>query len=117
MKIKELRIKNGLSQAELANIANTSQRTISSYEKSNGTQNIAALIKIADYFHTTIDDIVGHEVPYLIDKSLLTNDQIAIIEEIKDLSPINCQLAYAYIQGLKRGEENTEYIKNKFKEE
>lgn len=114
MKIKELRIRHGLSQEELAKIANTSQRTISSYESSAPTQNVEALIKLADYFHTTIDSLVGRDVPYLLDRGLLTNEQNYIIDKIKELSPQDCERVDAFISGLIQGKQQQDYIKWKF---
>lgn len=112
MKIKELRIRNNLSQTELAKIANTSQKTISNYENSEGTQNVEILIKLADYFHTTVDNLLDHEVPYLLDTSTLTDEQNELLEKIKQLSKENCQRVDAYITGLLVAEEEKQKILN-----
>lgn len=60
MKLKELRIKKGINQEELAKIVNTTQRTISNYEKENGTEpTLEMLIKLADYFNVSLDYLCG----------------------------------------------------------
>jgi len=59
-KIKELRIKNNLSQAELAKILNVTTGTIGHYEINDRTPGIDIIIKIADYFNVSVD--------YLLDR-------------------------------------------------
>ena len=49
---------------------------------------MSTLIKLADLHHTTIDDIVGHEVPYLINKSEFTAEQLIAIDEIKKMDKV-----------------------------
>lgn len=100
MKIKQLRLQNNLSQTELAKIAQTSQRTISSYENSNATQNVEALIKIADYFHTTVDNLIDHNVPYLLDTSTFSDTQKNIIKMLKNLNDRQCDKVESYITGM-----------------
>ena len=58
-RLKELRLKRGLTQAELASALNISNRTISMYEQSNSEPNVEILAKIADYFNVTTDFLVG----------------------------------------------------------
>ena len=106
MKLKELRQKNEMSQFELSKILDVSQKSISNYEKGLSTPDIETLIKIADYFHTTIDNLVGHNVPYLLDKSLLSEKQKQLLEQL-----------IAYIMGIKLREEEKENIINKLKGE
>ena len=56
MKLKELRQKRGINQEELAKVVNTTQRTISNYEKNNGTEpTLEMLCKLADYFNVSLD--------------------------------------------------------------
>ena len=56
MKLKELRQKKGINQETLAKVVNTTQRTISNYEKDNGTEpTLEMLIKLADYFNVSLD--------------------------------------------------------------
>lgn len=115
MKIKELRIKNNLSQTELAQKVEISQRSISNYENGLTDPDIETLKKLAQYFHTTIDNLVGLETPYLIDKSQFTQTQLNIIEQIKTLQEEACQKIEAYIIGLKSAEEEKQRIINLYK--
>lgn len=59
MRLKELRKAKGISQLKLATDLSTSQNTISRYETGEREPGIMELIKIADYFHVSIDYLVG----------------------------------------------------------
>lgn len=52
-KIKNLRLKNNLSQLELANILCVSDKTISSWENDRTMPDINFVFKLADIFHTS----------------------------------------------------------------
>lgn len=58
MRLRELRRSKGISQLKLATDLNTSQNTISRYETGEREPGIIELIKIADYFHVSIDYLV-----------------------------------------------------------
>ena len=60
VRLKELRKKKGISQLRLATDLNTTQNTISRYETGEREPGIAELIKIADYFHVSVDYLIGH---------------------------------------------------------
>lgn len=59
MRLKELRKRKGISQLRLATELNTTQNTISRYETGEREPGIAELIKIADYFHVSVDYLIG----------------------------------------------------------
>ena len=58
-RIQDLRIDSDLSQKKIGEILHISQRSYSHYE--TGSRNIAIemLIRLADYYDTTIDYLVG----------------------------------------------------------
>ena len=60
-KLKELREKKGISQAELANILDVAQQTVASWEKEKSSPNYEILQNIADYFHVSTDFLLGHD--------------------------------------------------------
>lgn len=117
MKIKEFRIKNNYSQQEIAKLLNTSQSNYSKYERNEIEPDLKTLIRLADYFHTTIDSLLEHEVPYLLDKSILTNEQSNLIDKITNLNREQCMLVDAYIEGLKVGQQKQQEIIKKLKGE
>ena len=114
MELKTFRKKINKSQADIAQAIGISERTYGNYETCKTDPDIPTLIKLADYFHTTIDSIVGHDVPFLLDRGLLTEQQNYIIDKIKTLSPQECERVEAFIAGLEEGKRQQEYIKWKF---
>lgn len=57
--IRDLREDNDLTQTELGRILNISQRTYSYYEKGEHDIPPEILIKIARYYHTSVDYLLG----------------------------------------------------------
>ena len=58
--IKLLREERGISQQKLADAIGMSQSSINGYENSNIEPDIATLMRMADFFETSIDYITGH---------------------------------------------------------
>lgn len=54
-KIKNLRIKNNLTQSELGKILNVTKPTISKYENNETEANFETIKKISEYFNVTFD--------------------------------------------------------------
>lgn len=55
MRLKELRIKRGISQLKLALDLNMNQNSISRYENGVREADYATLSKFADYFQVSVD--------------------------------------------------------------
>ncbi len=55
MRLKELRKSRGISQLKLAMDLSLNQNNISRYENGDREADYATLIKLADYFHVSID--------------------------------------------------------------
>ncbi|MGN1479977.1 MAG: helix-turn-helix domain-containing protein [Acutalibacteraceae bacterium] len=55
MRLKELRVKKGISQLKLALDLNMNQNSISRYENGVREADYATLIKFADYFDVSLD--------------------------------------------------------------
>lgn len=60
-RLKELRIKENLSQADFAKEIGIPQSIIAKYEKNQIKVTVERLIKIADFFDVTLDYLVGRE--------------------------------------------------------
>lgn len=58
--LKLLRKECGLSQEKLAKCFEMSQQTIYKYESGLSEPDIANLIRLADYFNTSVDYLIGH---------------------------------------------------------
>ena len=104
MKLKEYRQKANLTQPELAEKLNMSTRGYISWETGRTQPNIETLIKLADFFHTTVDSLIDHDVPYLLDKSSLSSTQREIVGLLPHLNEDQSRLVVAYINGLLEGE-------------
>ena len=57
--LKQWRTSQGLKQKELAKKLNFSEQSISHWETGYTEPSIAQLIALADFFDTTIDELVG----------------------------------------------------------
>ena len=67
MRLKELRIKKGISQLKLAMDLNMNQNSISRYETGVREADYATLIKFADYFNVSLDYLLertDNDTPY-----------------------------------------------------
>lgn len=102
--LKKFRLLAEKTQVETAQQLGVTQHTYSNYELGKTQADYETLIKLADYFHTTVDSLLGHEVPYLLDKSKLTPKQRNIINLVPLLSNEACDMAEGYISGLIDGE-------------
>ena len=58
--LKLLRKENGISQQKLADAIGMSQQSVNQYENHDTEPDILTLCKLADYFETSVDYIVGH---------------------------------------------------------
>ncbi|MCC0783608.1 helix-turn-helix transcriptional regulator [Clostridioides sp. ES-S-0108-01] len=87
-RLKELRVKFGLKQYELAEILNVSQSTIGMYENDQRTPPAESIVKLAEYFNVTTDYLLGHtKANYSVDtdKTKIQSiiDSLASYESIK----------------------------------
>ncbi len=67
MRLRELRKAKGISQLRLAMDLNTTQNTISRYETGTHEPGISELIRIAEYFHVSVDyllELTDEQKPY-----------------------------------------------------
>jgi transcriptional regulator with XRE-family HTH domain len=61
MIIRKLRKARGLTQIQLANKIGATQKVVTSYETNQATPTLENLIKIADVFQISIDELVGRK--------------------------------------------------------
>ena len=115
MKLKEYRLRENLTQSEVAKIINKTSVAYSYYENGRNEPDLTSLKTLAKFYHTTIDNLIGFEVPYLIDKSALSPEQQTLFEKIKILSDQNCKRVNDFINGLLIAEDEKEQIIQKFK--
>lgn len=98
-KLKEIRAKSGKFQKDVADALHMSRSTYSNYEKGTAEPDIATIKALADYFHTTTDNLLDHKVNYLLDKSTLTPKQKHLVELVCTIDDPLCERVTAYIEG------------------
>ena len=59
MRLKELREENGLTQQAVAEYLNVKQNTYSQYENGKREIPLDTLWKLADYYNTSVDYLIG----------------------------------------------------------
>lgn len=62
-KIKQLRLKFGLSQRELATVIDVSPTQISDIEKGKSSPQLKGAYRLAAFFHVSLDSLVGLSEP------------------------------------------------------
>ena len=95
-KIKFLREYNGLTQEAFGELFNVSDKTVSKWEKDNGTPTFQAAKEIADYFGITLD--------YLLSDKVITETDEIINRDLKDREDkLNINNGYlTYIDACRR---------------
>jgi len=59
LRLKELRLENGITQTKLAEYLHTKQNTYSQYESGHVQVPVNILILLADYYKVSIDYLLG----------------------------------------------------------
>ena len=99
MNIKKLRTKMGISQLDLAKKLGVPPSTLFNYETGRAEPNISMLIKLADFYNVSIDEIVGRETD-IINLKFLDDNQAFLIKKIIKMNELQLMRAKAYVSGL-----------------
>ncbi len=84
-KLRELRLKKGLSQVQLSKVLNISQTSYSQWERGVCEPNIETLKKISRYFNISLDILLESNInPKTIDEIRLELENLDI-EQLKKL--------------------------------
>ena len=107
MNLKELRLKNRYSQAKLAKEFGISQQMVSKYENNKLEMPYDLLIKTADFFNCSIDELIGREKNSnnIINLKLLSPIKQRVIKTIINSEDIVCQKFEAFFTGYFSGRE------------
>lgn len=98
-RLKEIRKLNNKSQSDVAEALHMSRSTYSNYEQGLAEPDVATIKALADFFHTTTDNLLDHNVPYLLDRSTLTPKQKELVDLVCQIDDNLCDRAAAYIKG------------------
>ena len=97
MKLKEIREARGMTQRQAAIGLNLSPTVYNRYENGIREPSNALLVAIADYFHVSVDAILGREpaddLPPALDD--------ALVDLLINLSPAQVQRVKDFVQGMK----------------
>ena len=89
-RIKEIIEREGMGQSQFADFIGVSQQSVNKYENHNIEPDIEMMIRIADYFNTSVDYLIGHtDVRRKIEIThayKLNADESTIIESYRTLS-------------------------------
>lgn len=58
--LRKLRCAQGMSQQQLAQVLGVSQQSINKYENHSVEPDFALLMRMADFFHTSVDFLIGY---------------------------------------------------------
>lgn len=88
--LKKLRNKKGISQQKLADAIGVSQQSINKYENHKIEPDIQTLMKLADYFETSVDYLIGHsDIDHVMEALSgydLNEDEASLIDNYRKLS-------------------------------
>lgn len=88
--LRKLRCKKSISQQQLAETIGFSQQSINKYENHKIEPDIATLIKLADFFETSVDYLVGHtDIDHVIEpvhRYDLSEEEALLIDHYRRLS-------------------------------
>ena len=87
------------NQKIIAKELNISPQTFNNYVNGKTNPDITTLIKLADYFHVTLDELVGRPTS-IINKMLLTDKERSIIEKVLAMDIKQQELTEFYIDTL-----------------
>ncbi len=81
--LRKLRLEAGVTQKQLADAVSVSQQSINKYENHNIEPDIETLIRLSDFFHTSVDVLIGHAAP---PETKLSAEETRLLEEYRRLS-------------------------------
>ncbi len=103
-RLRELRIERNVSQKQLAEYLGYEQSGISHYEKGNRQMDATTLIKIADFFDTSVDYLLGRENKEMIERTeqrpALTKHEQEYLNAFNTLNQLGQIKVLGFIQGL-----------------
>ena len=94
----ELRKSRKYTQQQLAEKLNYSDKAISRWEHAESLPDIETLCKIADYYHVTLDYLVGRK--FVLDIGYLSDDQKEIVHLIQQLDDNSLQPVKALLKSM-----------------
>ena len=88
--LRNLRLSKNISQQQLADVIGVTQQSINKYENHSTEPDIDTLVKLADYFETSVDFLIGHtshpDQQTLSEDWTLTREETSLLKDYRQLS-------------------------------
>ena len=97
MRIRELRLKKGLTQVDLSRQLDVSQATIAGWEKEVNLPNTGTLQRLAQYFGVSTDYLLGNDPPQ---SQSFSPDETKLIHIYRRLNDADRQTAFRILSSL-----------------
>ena len=94
--LKSLRAERDLSQQQLAEQLGINQQSVNSCENRGTEPDIGMLMKMADFFHTSVDYLIGYDGVRNQRLKTVSTEEIRLLENLRKL-PDSLQ---AHIKGI-----------------
>ena len=100
LRLKELRIENGLKQKDVAEYLCVTQQAVAYYENSVSKPDPETLVKLADYFHVSVDYLLGREDDFgnVAINADLSEEEKEILRTYRNLSSKQKETFTAFIK-------------------
>lgn len=99
MNLKKKRTELNLTQKEVSKELHITTQAYANYEQGLREPNIETLIRLANYYHTSIDYLVGRDTQ-IINLNTLNGRDKRLIEDILAMNELQKTRAEAYFDGL-----------------
>lgn len=99
MQLKEFRKKIGLSQDDIAKKIGVHNTTYGNWELGKTEPTIDTLIKLADFYNVTVDELIGREAD-TINLKFLGEPEAYLIKKILKMNQLELAKTKAYVMGL-----------------
>ena len=86
-RLKNLRTQMKLTQQDVATILGVERSTYVKYERGTSDPPSSTLVKLADYFNTSVDYLLGRDSAYHVQAPAISDDELSILNKIRVLTP------------------------------
>lgn len=115
MRLKELREKENLTQAEFAKKYNITRATYANYENGKTQPDFKILKKLAEQFNVSIDYLLGHKTKQSLDLSAFSEAKTNLLKMIAVQDDLTCQRLEGLIYGyLNSYEQTKQHLQNNY---
>ena len=83
--LRKLREESNTTQKQLAEVVGVSQQSINKYENHNVEPDIETLVRIANYFNTSVDYLIGRTEDTPVPAEILNEEQRRLLSAFCDL--------------------------------